>query len=204
MSLAPSIAVPQARFNWLPLDDPAVLLALELRLHRRQDRRDLLPAADPARRALLARGTSDPGRRRVPARCLAIVMARRRGVRGPWRRQQRALSRPRLYRPAVGFRRPRRTDRLGQPDLYGGAGRAVSRRAADGAQGARPAARDCRRQLHRLASHVGRDRQFARHPVHAGLARFHRGQAPFCSSCSRRRAGSGSAMAFRTWPLGWC
>ena len=28
--------------------------------------------------------------------------------------------------------------------------------------------------LHRLASHVGRDRQFARHPVHAGLARLHR------------------------------
>ena len=60
MSLAPSIAVPRAGFNPLPLYIGAVLPALELCLRRRQDRRHRLPAADPAHRALFAGGNPDP------------------------------------------------------------------------------------------------------------------------------------------------
>ena len=53
---------------------------------------------------------------------------------------------------------------------------AAARRGADLAQGGGAAARYRRRCLHRLAPHVGRHRQPARHPVHAGLAGLDRGR----------------------------
>ena len=75
-----------------------------------------------------------------------------------------------------GLRRPRRTDRQCQSGLHGGAGRAVPRRGADLAQGRGPLARHRRRRLHRLASHIGRFRQPARHLVHVGVAGLDRGR----------------------------
>ena len=103
-------------------------------------------------------------------------LARCRHLRDPRRRQQRALSRPRLYRAADRIRRPRRPDRQRQSGVHRRARRGLSRRGADLAQGDGAPARHRRRRLHRLASHVGRDRCLARHPVHAGLAGLDRGR----------------------------
>ena len=176
MSLAPSIAVPRAALQSAAALYRPVLPALELCLRRRQDRRHRLPAADPAHGAIFAGGHPDPRHLGAARRGVAAHLARCRGVRGPRRRQQRALSRPRLYRAQDGVRRPRRPDRQRQSGIHGGAGRAVPRRGADLAQGARAVARHCRRRLHRLAPHVGRHRQPARHPVHAGVAGLDRGR----------------------------
>ena len=162
MSLAPSVAVPRSRFNPLPLLCRPVLPDLELRLRRRQDRRHRLPAADPARRAFPA------GRHYIWAyrRCRRERLdLRRRDVAVFARarhRQQRALSRPRLYRTANGLRRPRRPRRQRQSGIHRGARGAFPRRGHDLAQGVRAVARRRRRHLHRLASPVGRHRLTAR------------------------------------------
>src|ERR1700733_7819910 len=58
----------------------AVLPALELRIRRRQNRRHLLPAVDPAHRAVFAGGNPDPRHFRRAWRAMADELARRRGV----------------------------------------------------------------------------------------------------------------------------
>ena len=176
MSLAPSIAVPapQSRFNWLPLEIGLFCLLWSFAFVAGKIGVTDCPPLILLAGALFACRHPDPRRLRVSPRGVAALLARDRDLRDPRRRQQRALSRPRLHRVEIGLGRPRRPDRLGQSGLHGGAGRAVPRRGADLAQGAGAVARHCRRRLHRLASHGGRDRQPARHPVHAGLARLHR------------------------------
>ena len=79
---------------------------------------------------------------------------------------------------------------------------AVPRRGADLAQGDGAVARHRRRRLHRLASHVGRHGQ----PGTASCSRWRHWPrswpAPSCSRCWRRRAASGSATACRISPAG--
>ena len=205
MSLAPSVAVPRAGFNPLPLYIGAVLPALELCLRRRQDRRHGLPAADPAHGAVLAGRHPDPRHHGAARRGVVLAdLARCRHLRDPRRRQQRALSRPRLYRAADRLRRPRRPDCQRQSGLHRRARGGVPWRGADLAQGDGAVARHRRRQLHRLAPHVGRHGSAGT----ASCSRWRRWPrswpAPSCSRCWRRRAASGSATACRILPPGSC
>ena len=194
----PSVAVPRAGFNPLPALYRPVLPALELCLRRRQDRRHRLPAADPAHGAVFAGRHPDPRHYGAARRSVVLAhLARCRHLRDPWRRQQRALSRPRLYRAADRIRRPRWPDRQRQSGVHRRARGGLSGRGADLAQGDGPPARHRRRRLHRLAPHVGRV------PM-TGTASCSRwphwprsSPAPSCSRCWRRRAASGSAMACR-------
>ena len=166
--------MPRTRFNPLPLFITAVLPALELRLRRRQDRRHRLSAADPARRALPGRRHSHLGDRCVSPRRLAMS----------WREvavfAMLGVANNALYL-GLGY--------TGLKSVSAGLGglivsanpvftavfaalflgeRLTWRKVAGLLLGIVGVA------LHRLAPHVGRHRQPARHPLHAGRARLDR------------------------------
>ncbi len=204
MSLAPSIAVPRARFNPLPLYIGLFCLLWSFAfVAGKIGVTDCPPLILLTARFSLA-GILILGISALRGEGWSADLARCCRVRDPRRRQQRALSRPRLYRAADRVRRPRRPDRQRQSGVHRGARGAVPRRGADLAQGCGAAARDRRRRLHRLASHVGRHRTVCT----ASCSRWRHWPrswpAPSCSNCWRRRAASGSATACRIWLAGSC
>ena len=206
MSLAPSVAVPRASFNPLPLYDRPVLPALEFCLCRRKDRRHLLPAADPAGGAVFAGGSSDPRHlRRFAAKRWSLSLAGYAGVRAARRRQQRALSRPRLYRAC-------KTVSAGLGGLIVSANPvftavlAALRPRTSNSPGARSPG--CCSASSASASSSGIACRSAPTACTASCSHLPRSPrswpAPSCSSCWRRRAASGSATASRISPRGLC
>ena len=200
MSLAPSVAVPRASFNRLPLYIGLFCLLWSFAfVAGKIGVTDCPPLILLTARFLLA-GILILGISALRSEELGPFLARRRGVRNSRRRQQRALSRLRLHRPANRLGRPRRPRRQRQSGLHRRARRCLPRRDPDLAQGERALARHRRRHLHRLASPVGRHGSFRRHRVHAGLAGVDRRRHHPVQGAGAKGHRCGSATASRTSP----
>ncbi len=121
MSLAPSVAVPRAGFNPLPLYIGVFCLLWSFAfVAGKIGVTDCPPLILLAARFSLA-GILILGITALRGEGWYADLARCRGVCGARRCQQRALSRPRLHRPADRIRRPRRPDRQRQSGVHGGA-----------------------------------------------------------------------------------
>ena len=176
MSLAPSIAVPRAGFNWLPLTITLFCLLWSFAFVAGK-----IGVTDCPPLILLTARFSLAG-----VLILGISAIRSEGWQLSWRDVAvfavLGVANNALYL-GLGYTGLKTVSAgLGglivsaNPVFTAVRGRGVSRRGADLAQGDGTVARHRRRRLHRLAPHVGRDRQRGWHRLHAGVARLDRGR----------------------------